>query len=378
MKNDQRRELEAILNAAASRRRPAYDYAGMSAERFVLVWSYVRIVEIFLGYLVAVGGGRNRGGQLSWEKFDEITKLADPPLTLEKIAQIAEWYFEPGIFGLLVEVLHEQPHIIDELRKRLKGHVIAKELFIAPLTIGVAKDRNQVVKHLGQEKQFVSFSPNEYEDQDLKQIALDAARKTIQEASKIDYVPLPPFPAPLRRDIREIWEKDVPEAWRREYEGVLGYIKAGLELTDEFIKETARQTLRNLFATTERHKAILAGMEDFLRQGKRQGKSNEESWRAEWDFAEAAVDGRRKDINLETVGDIPTPEESLSEREKGSKAYSYVTSRWGERGRLFLDALVASEGNVAEASRAAGISRVTGNNWRGELQIQLSKKNLAQ
>jgi len=180
MKNDQRRELEAILNAAASRRRPAYDYAGMSAERFVLVWSYVRIVEIFLGYLVAVGGGRNRGGQLSWEKFDEITKLADPPLTLEKIAQIAEWYFEPGIFGLLVEVLHEQPHIIDELRKRLKGHVIAKELFIAPLTIGVAKDRNQVVKHLGQEKQFVSFSPNEYEDQDLKQFALDAAPKTMQ------------------------------------------------------------------------------------------------------------------------------------------------------------------------------------------------------
>src|SRR5262249_48725573 len=166
MKNDQRRELEAILNAAASRRRPAYDYAGMSAERFVFVWSYVRTVEIFSAQLVAIGGGRIRGGRLSWDKFDEITRLADPPLTREKISDLAEWYFEPSLFLVLSECLGEQPHIVNELEERFKGHLICKDLIVTRLTTGVEVNLSRAEKLLKIDG-IPSLNPHDFND--LKQ-----------------------------------------------------------------------------------------------------------------------------------------------------------------------------------------------------------------
>ena len=91
----------------------------------------------------------------------------------------------------------------------------------------------------------------------------------------------------------------------------------------------------------------------------------------------ALTKGRDKDIELETMGDIPPPEESLRDREWGAKAYDYVKAHWGDRGKTYLDELIATGGNVAGASKAAGVSRVTGHKWRTELRNFISQKNPA-
>jgi hypothetical protein len=348
MNKNQRRELEAILNAAASRSRPALNYAVLSAGKFVILWTYMIAVEDFSKQLVAVCGGRVRGGQLSNGKFNEIMNRAETPLTRAKILGLGEWFFEPRLFGILAECMYEFPYGVGELERRLEDHQIAKDLIIVPLTTGLEVGRARAEKLLKVDS-IPTYSPRDYATDDLKQEVFQAVLETIEEDATIDHVPLPSFPLPLALgpEIKRIidWETDIAEVWRRDEER-RRKIKAGLESTDEVLKEKARESLRDLWATIKRRKTIF--------------------------------DRQRDDIKSKTFGNISTPEDSLMDREEGIRAYDYVKARRGEQGRIYLDTLIATGGNVAVASKAAGVSRVTGNNWRRELQIQLSRKNLAQ
>jgi|SRR5262245_47504617 len=117
---------------------------------------------------------------------------------------------------------------------------------------------------------------------------------------------------------------------------------------------------------------ILNGEElpETVYQGLR-AEDNKKRWRR------ALTEGRDKDIELETMGVISPPEESLGEREQGAQAYDYAKACWGDQGLRYLDTLIATEGNVAGASKAAGVSRVTGHKWRTELRNFISQKNPA-
>jgi len=376
MNADQRSELETILDQTSIRRRPAQDYATLSAERFVFAWSYVRTVQIFCSLLVAAGWARQLGRQLADEELTEIMEMADPPFSPEKLMGLGERYFDPVVFRLLADYGHEEPYLIAELEQRLKSHLIAKDLVITPRTTGIEVPQSRAEQLLRVNKiKAAPWRQRHYESQDLKQNALVTALEVLKQNSTIRGVPLPSFPLPLQPDFRKIWENVVAEEWRREYDEVLGMIKAGLEVTDAVLETKARDNLRTIWDTVKRRRAFGSGMEDYFSGGKRPGKSPETSCRAEWNFAEIAADSRRQEILSKTIGNITTPEESLRAREEGAEAYNFVESKWGQQGRQFLDALIANEGNVAKASSAAGVSRVTGHSWRDRIKIHLSKKN---
>src|SRR5262245_15968254 len=188
--NDERRELDKILDAAASRSRPAINYAQLSAAQDVNLWMYMIAVEEVSKEVAVVWGGRVRGGKLSNRKFDEILSHAETPLTREKILGLGEWYFEPRLFGILVERMHEFPYGAGELERRLEGRQIAKELIILPLTAGSAIGHATADKLLKVDS-ISTYSPGDYDNDDLKQEAFLAALKKIAETAPIDQIPLP-------------------------------------------------------------------------------------------------------------------------------------------------------------------------------------------
>ena len=159
MNEKQRRELDAISDAAALRRRPVIDYGRMSPREFVLTSSAVRTVEIFSTLLVEAGA--SRAGRISDHERGEIVRLSDPPLTEEetldpvkqlpvrdKLSKLANYYFEPELFWILAECMSERPYFIAEWSRRRRDHPLAVDLFIVPAVVGVEMPSIEEVRKL--------------------------------------------------------------------------------------------------------------------------------------------------------------------------------------------------------------------------------------
>src|SRR5438094_244962 len=115
MNNAQSSELELILNAAASRPRPALKYSRMSAEKLVIIWHYLICVKSFSFALVAEGARRTRVHipAAEWDEFET------EPLTRPLILKLAEWCYIPRLFWVIAECMYEEPYTIKEIDNRL-------------------------------------------------------------------------------------------------------------------------------------------------------------------------------------------------------------------------------------------------------------------
>ncbi len=362
MTEDQRQQLEGILDAATSRARPLLDYASMSEEQFVFLWHYMRCVEWFSVFLAAKGAYLKRGQQMPQEAMDE---MCDAPLTREKVLKLAEWYYEPGLFLVLAECMSEEPYVISEIDRKLPNRQITKNLVILPLTAGAQGDLSLVEKLLRVDK--IKAFPSryrEYDSDDLKQQAHLKTLETIEEESKIKFVALPPYPLPLSHpEIKQIWETDMAEAWKREIEKSMGKIKAALLLKDEDLRQKVRDHVRNFWETTKRRKGFFEGTEDFP-------EHDPDAWRADWDFSKTAAKRRIREIESETTTRTLNPEEHLEEQQTQrealkqtlkltTRAYEIAMKRPGKKAKIFIDKLTAGKTTTAAAD-AAGISRRTG------------------
>ena len=367
MTGDFKRQLETMMRAADVRPRPLLNYVGMTPEEFVTVWFYGRFVEIFSVALVEVGGRGNLPVEREWQKICELSGDLLPDV----LFGLAQKYYERALFWVLCERMCEQTYLMEELAKRIEGKEIGTNLVLLPVALRDDTGLSHVEKLLRVDK-LEPFAGRErdYEAGDLKQMALEKALATISAERGINRMPLPPYPLILRPDIQNAWDSWMAEAWKQGMQKAFGEIKAGLTLDDETIRQKTREHIRNLWDTTTRRHDILEGKEGFPAEGNA-------ACRADWDWTETAADARKAEVQSETTGDIPTPEESITEREQGTEAYNYVKRRWGEQGRRFLDELIATGGNVTAGSRAAGVSRMTGNRWRNDIKIELSKKTPA-
>ena len=371
MTNDTRKALAAILDAAASRARPVRNYAQMPAEEFVIIWHYLICVRTFSVMLLESGVSRSRGQMISNRELHEIDKISQPPITRENILGLAEWYFEPGLFWVFAELMCEEPHIINELERRLSDRRITKNLVITRLTVGV-KGNIPLVKKLLKIDKIQAFPTTDraIESADLKQQALLKALDAIDEESKIRFVPFPPYPLLLRPDIRQVWETEVAESWKREMESSLGKIKAGLLLKDEVLQQKVREHLRNFWDTIKGRKTVFAGRENFPFEGP-------EAWRADWDHEPHAKRSRQEEIQSEVH---PKPDEKVKTAPDISARMFEVLKevqkqkRWGKKAikafRYYLDGKTEKE-----ASRLAGIDPRAFRNYKAKLKkIFASKK----
>jgi hypothetical protein len=267
---DQTLQLETILNASASRRRPVVKYSRMSTEKFVVIWHYLRTVEIVSSLIVVAGACRTRGSQISDAAVDEIMNLVEPPMTRPAILKLAEWYYEPGLFWVFAECMGEQPYAIRELDNRMINRQIGKHLAVIPATIGKETDISGVGKYLWADRRIKALlkpfgvvdsegvRESEYETADLMQKSFVKALELIEVESDIKPVPLPPYPLPLRPDFQHVWDTDIANLWAQVVENDLGRIKAGLILSDDSLREGVRGESRNLWATDRRRLKILA------------------------------------------------------------------------------------------------------------------------
>ena len=280
---------------------------------------------------------------------------------------------DPRPLRFLVWLVLARNHITLELGKRHRGLKAGWAFFHMDMQV----EPNEVHKAIGVET-LTSYSAKEEDTEDLKSEATTKAldffkhRHGTVEVKQRYGMPIPPLPQNLGLAPQD------PDPWGLHHRYLLDWYidRLAKEYQSLFIggvdrvKEAVHQYLRNKWETRDRRKTIFEGKEDLPKQGP-------DSVRADWDFSKTSAKIRGEEITSETLGDISPPEDSLANREIGAQAYDFVLSRWGEQGRIFLDTLIATRGNVTAASEAAGFSRVTGHKLRTELQIFVSKKNPA-
>jgi hypothetical protein len=198
--------------------------------------------------------------------------------------------------------------------------------------------------------------------------------------------PLPPFPLNMHNQYEiAFWNGFLARVWHRGHETLRKGLIPVLNGNAERIPRTVTNYLREEKRKALRQWQILHGIKRApatAAKGKDKTLEAEQAaWRTEWDISELAAKEIHPDtesIQGEVNSATSTPEESMADRERGKAAYDYALRRFGEKGRKFLNALIATEGDITAASQAAGISRMTGHKWRRELQIRLSQRNSPQ
>jgi hypothetical protein len=223
---------------------------------------------------------------------------------------------------------------------------------------------------------FKQSEPKKSQHLDLRYTALATALNEIRAMSAKSGPQL----GPIRLPSAKVLEMPIQlcgmrwQDWPRMQAAIVNHVAGFLDIIFwgdlAHMPKTVRDRYREQIRTRKRRNKLFARQEDFP-------KKVADRWRAEWDFSASAAANRADEIRCETMADIPSPENSLLYRENGRDAYEYVISRYGDDGRRYLDALIATQGNVSAASEAAGRSRVTGTNWRRELQLHILRKNLS-
>jgi hypothetical protein len=246
------RELKTMMTTADKRPRAVLPYESMTPEEFVAVWFYGRLVETFSVALVEVGARRKWPVGNEWKKLLEISGFLTPDLIFE----LAEKYYEPDLFWVLVERMCEQTYVMEELARRIEGKEIGKNLLLLPVALMI-EPRLSVEKllHVDKLKPFAGRE-NEYEAADLKQTGFEKTAEMFDAEREMKSIPLPPYPLKLRTDVQNAWNGWMAEAWRQGMEKAFREIKAGLSLDDETIRQKSRDHIRNLFHTTTRRKKL--------------------------------------------------------------------------------------------------------------------------
>ncbi len=361
-----RDEFLALLAQVASIPRPRRDYSTLNNATFAAIEFIRRLMEI-QGFFMA---HYRVTGRLPVTKKDiQHILVASMTLTSTRLAAIYCACSDATLVGLLADLKIEELFIGAELEKRIADKRIGAVLILAPFFLGHSPSEEWITKKLEVDKIKAFDRDMAVEAHDIRYDSITRAFELAAnlEVDPYDPGPLPSFPLPLQPYEASFWNVGLAKAWRKGHDtlrkGLVPVLRGDAEAIPERVREYRREEWRKI----ARRGKIREGTEEFPTDGP-------EAWRAQQDFDEVAKGMRGEDINSETVGDIPTPEDSVAERETGVHAYDYVTSRWGEKGQKYLDTLIATEGNVTAASEAAGISRVTGTLWRKEIQIKLSGK----
>jgi hypothetical protein len=359
-------EFLNILDNVCSIPRPLRDYSKLSSATFAACEFIRRLMEI-QGFFMAYY--RATGKLPVTKKGIEHILVASMSLTPTSLAAIYCACSDFALVSLLANLKIEELFIGAELEKRLADKSIGTVLVLAPFFTGTPPTEKWLTKKLKVDN---IKAHNPLREQEMHDIRYDSITRALELAGKLespiyDPGPLPRFPLEMRPVEASFWNVALAKAWRNGHKTLRKGIIPVLENRSEAIPDEVRNSRREKWRTIARREKIRKGTDDFPADGPA-------AWRAQQDFAETARSMRGQDIESETVGNIPTPEDSLVERETGAHAYAYVTSRWGEKGQKYLDTLIATEGNVSAASKAAGISRVTGTLWRKEIQIKLSEK----
>lgn len=371
MIDSQRVELDAILHSSAARPRPALKYDRMSAEEFVIVWTYQRCVTIFSVLAVVAGVCRTRGVEIPDKEITAIMNIAEPTLAQPGIIRLAEKYYEPGICWVLAECMDEQPHVIEELENRMRGRRIGKYLAVAPSILGKGIDvtplRNFLCQHPrikrllqpfdvwapirepeGWSDSLPKFRENEHELGDLQSRSLTKACELVRAASVApaeEWLALPPYPLQLRSDVQNLWDTTIAEVYRSYIENNAPIIAAGLSIDDAAVVEKVKADLRNFWQTDKRRQHALS-------REAANFHDHEDSFRVDW---------------AEIISVPPTPESRIEAYqdqreilESTKRAYRIAMKRSGPKGRNFLDGLKTGL-TVTEAASAARINTRTGN-----------------
>lgn len=261
MNQDQRRQLDGILDAAASRARPRLDYTSMRVKDFLWLWTYMRAVETFSLMLVEAGSCRNQDG-FADAKREEIRQLLEPPFTRqdildpvkqlpvrERLLRVAELYYEPGIFQVLAECEYERPCIVAEISRRRQNHEIATEAVIVPLTTGELGDVSVA-------RSPQTEIPTDFGIDDFKQEVFLRVWKATEKKTGMLAAPLPPYPLPLRRDMREIWDTHMRQVWEQEQRS-LGKIATAWTLDGQVLRDDLRRLFETETRGARRRRALL-------------------------------------------------------------------------------------------------------------------------
>jgi hypothetical protein len=381
-----REEFRALLGQVASFPRPFLDYSKLSNATFADIQFARRLMEVQSFFMAHF---RATGKLPATEKDIGHILVASMNLTPTGLAALYCGCSDTAIVSLLAHLKIEELFIGAELEKRLGDKRIGTVMILVPFFEGSKPiDKWQwLTNELGTDKIKYHGRDRAKENHDLR---VDSVMRALEMAANLEAPsyepgPLPPFPLDLHPAERSFWNTGLAKAWRRGHETLRKGVIPVLDGDAEHISRSAAN-----YPSDERKKArlrwkMLHGINRAPASAAKGEKETVEAqraaWRAEWDISELAakeIHPNTEAIHAEVNAKIGTPEDSMAEREIGAEAYDYALSRLGERGRQFLDELIASEGNVSVAAKAAGISRVTGHKWRTELQILLSKNKLTQ
>ena len=197
----------------------------------------------------------------------------------------------------------------------------------------------------------------------------NAKMSSLQEEEHQHFLELPPPAFPLEPMMDELecaaWRALLQEMWvpslKAAFSNVVPLVRGDMEATtgvvDNFLREQGRKF--------KRRKSILQGKEKFPKGGP-------ESWRAHWDFSEAAGEGRRQEIE----GKLNPPDRANRTPDVSSKMLEGVRvakKRWGAKAVRALQYL--AEGRTQEeAAQLAGIGVSTLKGYISKLSKEFSKK----
>jgi hypothetical protein len=331
MIEDRKAERVSMMVAADTRPRPVLAYREMSPEEFVVAWFFGRFVEMFAIALVYLGTNKTWPGASDWRKVSETSG----DITPELLFKLADQYYERGLFWVLCERMCEQTYVMEELNKRLENHEIGVNLVLIPQTLKLDGDLSRVHRRLkidnvkpypGKEKH--------YDTNDIKAVGVDKAFRAIKDHTLGNRLPLPPFPLRLAPFAQNIWDTWMTEAWEQGIANAFGEIIAALSVDDEELRQKSRDQVRELFRDSKQYDEVFVNQEGF---------------------------------HVDDHAPITSPEERVEVIQRVEKAYQDAEDRWGEKGRAFVDNLIATE-SVTETARAIEISRKTGHEWRNQLK----------
>jgi hypothetical protein len=369
MDRTRREEFKSILARVASVPRPLLDYSTFSNATFAGCEFIRRLMEIQCGLMLFF---RSTGQLPVTQDGLNLILTRSMEITLRDLAEDYELCGEREITALLAHLKIEELFIGAEIEKRLADKRIGTAIILVPFFEGSKPIEKWLTKELRVDKIKAHGKDKAVEDYDIRGDSVMRALKMAAnlESSSYEPGPLPAFPLEMNHHEASFWNGYLAKVWMRGHttlrQGLIPVLNGDAERIPKQVRECRREDWKKI----ARHKRFLEGTDKFPTNGP-------EAWRADWDFSERAAVGRYEDIKPETMGDILQPEESLSAREIGAEAYDYVRAQHGEQGRIYLDTLIATEGNVSKASQAADVSRVTGHKWRTEIRNFISKKNPA-
>jgi hypothetical protein len=353
-------DAERFRRATAGRHRSSTDYERLAPEQLV---AFLAVMEFHARWVVvAFLDGPDRdpeavyGQAAAWAYW----------LRAEHLQRLHERGADREVLEFLVFVWCELALIHSELRRRLKTLPVGQALLNLNVKNAPEDAREYLLKALRSDSRLGHLlrphkcrSAKE-DEADLEEIALVYLIKAYRDAQEraVDGLPFPshirsdPPPnilARLPEDRERLGDRVLAWTFREEWKAFMPVLRGDTEK----LAEAVRQHLREHYRKGRPRK-------------RRPPKGRPRKWRAK--------KRQGQEIELDASKHAPTPRGDLGAQARRMEAladvsryYDIASQQWGERARVFLDALRAGQ-SITHASRDAGVSRKTGHKYLRELK----------